>query len=129
LGPCQSEVFAIDGYRTLLAEKRRLDIEERYFITSLSWDNLSPKAILRVVRNHWAIKKKVFNSLDLCWREDDAPWCSRGQAVWVLGLLRLMASGLVQFCRKCHLHRKSREGKRPELSVIAPNLLPQTHGS
>jgi predicted transposase YbfD/YdcC len=97
-------------------ENGRIDIEERYFVTSLAWGSLSPKAILRVVRNHWAIENDVFNSLDLQWREDSAPWCSRGQAVWVLGLLRLMAYNLVQFCRKCHLRRKTKEGKRPGLT-------------
>jgi hypothetical protein len=74
-------------------ENGRIDIEERTFVTSLSWDSLSPKAILRVVRNHWAIENDVFNSLDLWWREDDVPWCSQRASSMGFGALTIDGLG------------------------------------
>ena len=34
----------------------KTEIEDRFFITSLPWDTLSPAQILLLVRNHWAVE-------------------------------------------------------------------------
>jgi hypothetical protein len=83
-----------------------IDIEERFFITSLPWDYLTPAQILGVVRNHWAVENDCFNSLDLQWREDSAPWCTRGTAIWALGLIRLLAYNTAQLLRRRRLRKK-----------------------
>jgi hypothetical protein len=92
----------------------RTEIEDRYFITSLPWNRLKPLQILVLVRNHWSIENDVFNSLDQQWKEDSAPWCTKGQAIWVLGLLRLMAYNAAQMLRRKCLCPKDESGQRTE---------------
>jgi hypothetical protein len=96
---------------TTLMDGTHLETEDRYFISSVLWNYLKPVQILLLVRNHWGIENDAFNSLDLQWREDHGPWCTMGNAVWGVGLLRLMAYNLVQHLRKRHLRRKDEEGR------------------
>jgi hypothetical protein len=92
----------------------KIEIEDRFFITSLAWDYLTPAQILLLVRNHWAVEV-TFNSLDLQWNEDAGPWCTRGTAIWGLGVLRLLAYNTAQLLRR----RRLRE-KNPNATWAAP---------
>lgn len=83
-----------------------IKVEDRFFITSLAWDFLTPEQILLLVRNHWGIEI-TFNSLDLQWREDSGPWCTRGTAIWGLGLLRLLGYNTTQILRRRRLRTKN----------------------
>lgn len=87
-----------------------IEVEDRYFVTSLPWDRLSPQQIILLVRNHWAVENDCFNSLDLQWHEDAAPWCTRGTAVWALSILRLMAYNTTQILRRRRLRAKREDG-------------------
>jgi hypothetical protein len=89
-----------------------VEVEDRYFLSSLLWHRLSPAQILWTVRRHWAVENDTFNSLDLQWREDQAPWCTQGRSIWVLGLLRLMAYNVVQLLRKRQLRPKRMTGEQ-----------------
>ncbi len=91
-----------------------IEVEDRFFITSLAWDYLTPAQILLLVRNHWAVEV-TFNSLDLQWNEDAGPWCTRGTAIWGLGLLRLLAYNTAQLLRR----RRLRD-KKPDAMWAAP---------
>lgn len=91
-----------------------VEVEDRYFIASLTWNRLSPHQILTLVRGHWGVENDGFNSLDLQWKEDHGPWCTRGRAVWALGVLRLMAYNVVQYLRKRRLRRKNQAVTRYE---------------
>lgn len=93
----------------------KLEVENRYFIGSLPWNRLKPHQILTLVRGHWGVENDTFNSLDLQWKEDSAPWCTKGRSVWALGVLRLMAYNVVQYIRKRRLRRKKQGGKTPGL--------------
>lgn len=83
-----------------------ITVEDRYFLSSVPWKKLSGKEILRCVRLHWVIENNVFNSLDLQWREDSGTWCTQGQAVWNLGVLRMMAYTMVQCLRRRTCRKK-----------------------
>ena len=83
-------------------------VEDRFFITSLAWDFLTPWQILLLVRNHWGVEI-AFNSLDLQWNEDAGPWCTRGTAIWTLGLLRLLAYNTAQILRRRRLRKKNQD--------------------
>lgn len=85
-------------------------IEDRYFITSLSWNFLKPSQILLAVRNHWGVENDAFNSLDLQWKEDSGRWCTMGTAVIALGVMRLMAYNTAQVLRRRTLRRKNKDG-------------------
>lgn len=92
------------------------EVEDRYFISSLPWNRLKPHQILTLVRGHWGVENDTFNSLDLQWKEDSAPWCTKGRAVWALGVIRLMAYNVVQYLRKRRLRRNRQDGTNPELT-------------
>ena len=55
------------------SSKGTVEVEDRFFITSLAWDFLTAVQILLLVRNHWGVENDCFNSLDLQWREDAGP--------------------------------------------------------
>jgi hypothetical protein len=84
----------------------KVEIEDRFFITSLAWDFLTSDQILFLVRNHWGVEI-TFNSLDLQWCEDSGPWCTRGTAIWALGVLRLLAYNTAQILRRRRLRKKN----------------------
>ena len=86
--------------------------EDRYFITSALWNYFTPEQILSMVRSHWRVENDCFNSLDLQWREDSAPWCTKENAILGLSLLRVMAYNLVQQLRRRRLRRKDENGQR-----------------
>ena len=86
--------------------------EERYFLTNVPTGRLTPSQILGLVRRHWAIENDCFWTLDVMWREDKAPFCTRGDAAFVLAWLRLMAYNLLQQARRRHLRRKRPDGHR-----------------
>jgi len=88
----------------------KVEIEDRYFITSLLWNFLKPWQILLAVRNHWGVENDTFNSLDLQWREDHGPWCTKGTSVWSLGVLRMMAYNTAQVLRRRRLRKKNDDG-------------------
>jgi hypothetical protein len=91
-----------------------VEVEDRYFISSLTWNRLSAHQILTLVRGHWGVENDGFNSLDLQWKEDHGPWVTKGRAVWALGVLRLMAYNVVQYLRKRRLRPKNDSGVRRE---------------
>ena len=93
-----------------LDDAGKLEIEDRYFISSLLWNYFTPSQILLVVRLHWGVENDTFNSLDLQWQEDSGPWCTMGTAVWSLGLLRLLAYNTVQVLRRRRLRDKTADG-------------------
>ncbi len=92
----------------------KIEVEDRYFLTSVAWDFLTPVQILLLVRNHWAVEV-TFNSLDLQWNEDAGPWCTRGTAIWALGVLRLLAYNTAQILRRRRLRKK-----RPNATLAEP---------
>lgn len=84
--------------------------EDRYFVTSALWNYFKPAQILALVRGHWRIENDCFNSLDMQWREDSGIWCTKGNAVLGLSLLRSMAYNFVQMLRRRRLRRKAEDG-------------------
>ncbi|GAG08903.1 unnamed protein product, partial [marine sediment metagenome] len=80
---------------TLDTEAQRLDAEY-----------LQKKLVQRVRGFHRS------NSLDLQWKEDSGPWCTRGMAIWGLGMLRILAYNTAQMLRRCRLRKKRSDGTR-----------------
>ena len=90
----------------------KIEVEDRFFISSLTWDYLSAAQILLLVRGHWAVENDCFNSLDLQWREDSGPWCTQGAAIHVLGVLRIMGYNTAQMLRRRCLRKRRPDGTR-----------------
>jgi len=87
-----------------------MEVEDRYFLSSLLWNFLTPGRILLAVRNHWGVENNAFNSLDLQWHEDKGPWCTMGTSVAALGVLRLLAYNTAQVLRRRRLRKKNAYG-------------------
>ena len=94
-GEVEERYLTEDGYL--------VTVELRFFITNLPKSTLSPEQSLLVVRNHWAVENDCFHSLDVQWKEDAPAWCSAGQALLSLGMLRLLAYNYTQQLRKRHV--------------------------
>ena len=99
---------------TYNAQGRVTKTEDRYYLSNLPRNRLNAVHLLTLVRNHWGIENDVFNSLDVQWEEDAGVWCTKGHAVYVLGLLRLIAYNFVQHLRRRHLPPRHVR-KHPEL--------------
>jgi len=91
--------------------------EDSYFLTSLPWDELGAWQILTYVRAHWVIENEVFGSLDMQWLEDSGTWCTQCNAVWALGVLRMMAYCIVQCMRRRNC--RTRRGRQTWYNPIA----------
>lgn len=92
----------------------KVEVEDRFFLSSVRPGRLTAAQILAVVRGHWGIENDCFWSLDMQWREDDRPWCTAGRGVEAVSLLRLMAYNLLQLARRRHLRERRPDGERAE---------------
>jgi hypothetical protein len=73
--------------------------EDRYFISSLPYNRLSPNEWLELVRRHWAVET-CHNILDVAFQEDDWPWITHSaQGMLVVLLLRRLAFNLLTLFR------------------------------
>lgn len=96
------EVVDGNGTRTM---------ECRYFVTNVHRGRFTLIETLEVVRRHWMIENGANWTVDVIWDEDTKAWCTKGHAIEVLGLLRLMAYNLVSHLRARYL--RVRDEKRP----------------
>ena len=110
----------------------RIEVEDHYRLTNLVWGRLKGTEILAVVRAHWGIENCANWTTDVQWDEDQRAWCYQGNALLVLGLLRLMAFNVLQVLFKRHLkakrHRTLRweqRFRRVELALLLPRAVPK----
>ena len=103
----------VSGYTT--EDGWHVTVEHRYFVSNVTWNRLNGRQILTCVRNHWAVENDCFHSLDVQWREDAPAWCTTGEALLVLGMLRILAYNVTQTLRKRHVREPymKRAGSRP----------------
>lgn len=81
----------------------RVDVENRYFVTSLPVDRLTGREILQLVRLHWAVENGLHWTTDVVMGEDARPWCTKGRALRMLSWLRLLAYNTLRFLRDRYL--------------------------
>lgn len=103
------QVWRVD--RELKAPGGTRRLERRSFCTSVHRGRFTARQTLEVVRRHWMIENGANWTLDVIWDEDQKAWCTRGQAIQVLGLVRLMAYNLVTQLRARYL--RARDERRP----------------
>jgi len=93
-------VLRVESVKTDLKSGRVVDVESRYFISSLGIDRLSRKQWLRVIREHWAVENQCHGTFDMAFEEDDRPWIRMDpQGTLVVMLLRRMAYNLLTLFR------------------------------
>jgi hypothetical protein len=86
-----------------------VEVENRYFVTSLPWERLTGQEILRLVRLHWAVENGCHWTMDVVLGEDTRPWCTQGKALRMLSWLRLLAYNALRFLR--HRYLRSAESR------------------
>jgi hypothetical protein len=71
---------------------RIVQMGERYFVSSLRADALSPGQWLGVVREHWGVENRCHNTWDTVFEEDQRPWIEASpQGMVNVALLRRIA--------------------------------------
>jgi predicted transposase YbfD/YdcC len=78
----------------------RVEHFDRYFVSSLTSDRLSPSQWLHVVRSHWGVENNCHHTWDTVLQEDARPWiqrCPRGTVVVMV--LRRIAYNLLTLFR------------------------------
>jgi hypothetical protein len=96
LGPCTAEPEGWTHLRTVLriesetfdAHGNRVAHENRYFISSLATDRLSPEQWMYLIRAHWGVET-THQILDVALEEDKHPWIeSEPRAALVVAVIR-----------------------------------------
>lgn len=90
--------------------------ELRYFATNATTDLLSPQETLELVRRHWAIENDCNWTFDVEFGEDAGRLCTGNKAVFVLGIVRMIAYNIMQWLRKEHVqvqHKYNKPTPRP----------------
>ena len=92
----ESEMVDIDTGEVV--EQKEDDVN-RYFISSLECDRLTPSEWLRLVRMHWGVENNCHNTWDTAFEEDDRRWITADPkgAMNVMLLRRLAYNMLVLF--------------------------------
>jgi hypothetical protein len=81
------------------------EAENRVFVSSIPWDELSPERLLVLVRLHWQIENGPNWTADVMLKEDSHCPCSAGFAPVVLSWLTMLAYNLVAVFR-AHVPRR-----------------------
>jgi predicted transposase YbfD/YdcC len=87
-----------------------VEVENRYFVTSVPWDRLKGQEILRLVRLHWGVENGCHWTMDVVLGEDERPWCTKGRALRMLSWLRLLAYNALRFLRDRYLRVEKSSG-------------------
>ena len=99
--------FQWDHLRTVLrvesqtyAHGRLTAWQDRYFVSSLPSERLTPAKWLRLIRLMWGVENAVHCTLDKSMREDQHPWIeSNPRGTLVIALLRRIAYNLLALLR------------------------------
>jgi predicted transposase YbfD/YdcC len=97
---------------------RRVAYENRYFLSSLAPERLSPKQWLHAVRAHWGVENNCHHTLDAVFREDERPWIEGDpDGTLALMMLRRIAYTLLTLFRSVTQRSEERQ-KAPWRELI-----------
>lgn len=90
----------------------KVSVEDRYYISSLRPDELTPALWLTLIRRHWSVENHCHGTWDRIFREDDRPWVRQPEGMLNVMLLRRLAYNLLALFR-CVTQRSERERAIP----------------
>lgn len=94
-----------------------IEIEERFFLSSLLPETLTQAQVLKAIRSHWRVENNGFWVLDTAFGEDDSPWTNH--ALEFITRLRLMAYNFIARLMTRHLRREEHRAlSRPDIMVM-----------
>ncbi len=73
--------------------------EDRYYISSLEADHLTPDQWQTLIRRRWSVENENHNTWDRLLQEDKRPWLRRPQGMVVMMLLRRLTYNLLSLYR------------------------------
>ena len=91
----------------------KTETEDRVYVTSIPWQELTPSDLLRLVRLHWGIENGANWTADMVLEEDSRRPCNKGFGPNVCSWLMLLAYNLIAIFR-AHLPRKDGKPQRWE---------------
>lgn len=83
--------------------------EDRYFLTNLPWNRLTPAQAVRAVVAHWGIENNANWTMDVCWGEDRHAWARTGTSLETLAILRILAFNFTRLLRQRSLRVSVRD--------------------
>jgi predicted transposase YbfD/YdcC len=83
--------------------------EDRYFLTNLPWNRLTPSRAIRAVVLHWSIENGANWTMDVLWEEDRRAWARTDLALETLAILRILAFNLIRLLRHRTLRASARD--------------------
>ena len=87
-----------------------LTSEDRYYVTDLASDTLTPQQWITVTRGHWAVENNCHHTWDVAMEEDDRQWIvSDPQGTLVVMLLRRIAYNIMTLFRGVTLRSNQRK--------------------
>ena len=110
--------------QTVRAPDGTSSTEDRYYLTSLPLERLTPAQSLRALRAHWGIENDHHWTVDMFLDEDEAPWIRKEKGAEVLAMLRCIAYNLLRLLRTRSLRSKANR-RRPwkELNELVRDSL------
>lgn len=122
--------------RTFLRGGAVAEVEERLFVTSATWQELSAEEILALVRMHWGIENGANWTADVHLGEDAGGPCMQGLGALALLWLRLIAYNALALLRADTAHHDGRVSwkrtaqllERALLRLGSASALPSTGG-
>ena len=122
------------------------DDANRYYVSSLPPEALTPSQWLELVRRHWGVENGCHHTFDTAFAEDDRPWIVNDpQGMVVVLLLRRMAYNLIALFRDVTQRSEDKRGApwktllrwmnnmlialtEPDLSGLRERMLPAVAG-
>ena len=101
--------------------------EDRYFLSSLGMEELSPAMLLHGVRAHWRIENEVHGALDIFYDEDKQPWIYATPGQLSINILRRVMLNITLLHR--HGRRKRESTKMVPWKTLIATLTAGLHGA
>jgi hypothetical protein len=92
-------------------------VEDRYYLSSMAAERLTPDQWLLLIRRRWAVENACHNTFDTIPREDTRPWLMLPQGMVVMMLLRRIAYNILTLFRSVTLRGENRV--RPWKTLLA----------
>lgn len=109
--------------RTLLKGGEVAEVEERLFVTSAAWEELTAEETLQLVRMHWGIENGANWTADMHFGEDAGGPCMQGLGALALLWLRLIAYNALALVRADTPHHDGRVSWKRTTQLLERALL------
>lgn len=120
--PTARQVFRIER---VAATDDKTSVGNRYFVGSMSADEMSAQQAYMLARAHWRCENEGHWTADAIWSEDATrtPWTTHPQGVLVVGLLRAVAINILAVLRAMSRIRRDGTLKKPAWQTVIEHAL------